>query len=51
MKWLLYNALFAVAYAVMVPSFLLRMKRRGGYRARFSDRFGRYPKEVLEALR
>ena len=50
MKWLLYNALFAVAYAVMVPSFLLRMKRRGGYRARFSDRFGRYPKEVLSAL-
>ena len=50
MKWLLYNALFAVAYLVMVPSFLLRMKRRGGYRARFSDRFGRYPKDVLSAL-
>ena len=50
MKWLLYNALFAVAYAVMVPSFLLRMKRRGGYRARFSDRFGRYPKEIREAI-
>ena len=50
MKWLLYNALFAVAYAVMVPSFLLRMKRRGGYRARFADRFGRYPKEILDAI-
>ena len=50
MKWLLYNALSAVAYAVMVPSFLLRMKRRGGYRARFSDRFGRYPPEILAAL-
>ena len=50
MKWLLYNALFAVAYAVMVPSFLLRMKRRGGYRARFSDRFGRYPKEIREVI-
>ena len=50
MKWLLYNALFAVAYAVMVPSFLLRMKRRGGYRARFSDRFGRYPPDILAAL-
>ena len=50
MKWILYNALFAVAYAVMVPSFLLRMKRRGGYRARFSDRFGRYPPEILTAL-
>ena len=50
MKWLLYNALFAVAYLLMVPSFLLRMKRRGGYRARFSDRFGRYPPEILAAL-
>ena len=50
MKWILYNALFAVAYTVMVPSFLLRMKRRGGYRARFSDRFGRYPPEIAEAL-
>ncbi|MBR0505608.1 MAG: 3-deoxy-D-manno-octulosonic acid transferase, partial [Kiritimatiellae bacterium] len=46
----MYNALFAVAYAVMVPSFLLRMKRRGGYRARFSDRFGRYPPEIAAAL-
>ena len=50
MKWLLYNALFAVAYTVMLPSFLLRMKRRGGYRARFADRFGRYPKDILGAL-
>ena len=50
MKWLLYNALFAVAYTVMLPSFLLRMKRRGGYRARFADRFGRYPKEILDAI-
>ena len=37
MKWILYNALFAVAYTVMLPSFLLRMKRRGGYRARFTQ--------------
>ncbi len=50
MKWFLYNVLFAVAYAAMLPSFLLRMKRRGGYRARMGDRFGRYPKEVLSAL-
>ena len=50
MKWLLYNALFAIAYLVMVPSFLLRMKRRGGYRARFADRFGRYPPEIAATL-
>ena len=46
MKWFLYNCLFAVAYVAMLPSFLLRMKRRGGYRARFADRFGRYPEEI-----
>ena len=42
-KWLLYNFLFGIVYMVMLPSFLIRMKRRGGYRARMGDRFGRYP--------
>ncbi len=51
MRWFLYNLLFAVAYAAMVPGFLLRMKRRGGYRNRFGDRFGRYPEEVTARLR
>ena len=50
MKWLLYNALFSVAYVVMLPSFLLRMNRRGGYRARMGDRFARYPEEILAGL-
>ena len=43
MKWLVYNALFSVAYLAMLPSFLLRMKRRGGYKARMGDRFADYP--------
>ena len=51
MRWVLYNLLFAVAYAVMLPQFLLRMKRRGGYRTRFGDRFGRYPDEIEARLR
>ena len=46
MKWILYKLLFAVAYMAMMPSFLLRMKRRGGYRARMGDRFGRYPDDL-----
>ena len=46
MKWLIYNLLFAVAYVALLPSFLLRMKRRGGYRARMGDRFGRYPSSI-----
>ncbi len=50
MKWALYNGLFFVAYLAMLPSFLLRMKRRGGYKARMGDRFGRYPEEILAQL-
>ena len=50
MKWIVYNILFGIVYVAMLPSFLLRMKRRGGYRARMGDRFGHYPKEVLGAL-
>ena len=51
MKWAIYNVIFFVAYLVLVPAFLLRMWRRGGYRARFADRFGRYPTEVLDRIR
>ncbi len=51
MRWWIYNLLFAVAYVVMLPRFLLRMKRRGGYRNRMDDRFGRYPDEVAQRLR
>ncbi len=50
MKWLVYNFLFAIAYSAMMPSFLLRMKRRGGYKARMGDRFGKYPQDVMEKL-
>ena len=51
MKWFVYNALFCVAYLAMLPSFLLRMKRRGGYKARMGDRFGRYPEAIRAAVR
>lgn len=51
MKWALYNLLFAVAYCVMMPSFLLRMRRRGGYRARMGDRFASYPDCILDRLK
>jgi 3-deoxy-D-manno-octulosonic-acid transferase len=50
MKWLLYNVLFAIAYCAMMPAFLLRMKRRGGYRARMGDRFARYPEDVAKLV-
>ena len=43
MKWGLYNALFAIVYPFLLPGFLVRMLRRGGYAARMGDRFALYP--------
>jgi 3-deoxy-D-manno-octulosonic-acid transferase len=40
MRWFFYNLFFAIGYTAMLPHFLLRMRRRGGYRARWRDRFG-----------
>ncbi len=51
MKWLIYDVLFAVAFPFMLPGFLARMIRRGGYCARMGDRFALYPSEVRAALR
>ncbi|MFZ4397607.1 MAG: 3-deoxy-D-manno-octulosonic acid transferase [Kiritimatiellia bacterium] len=42
MRWIVYNVLFTLGYLLMVPGFLLRMMRRGGYRRHFRHRFGRY---------
>lgn len=50
MRWWLYTLLFTLAYVFMTPYFLLRMKRRGGYKVRFSDRFGRYPQPIIGHL-
>ena len=43
MKWFVYNLLFAAVYPFLLPGFLLRMLRRGGYAARMGDRFALYP--------
>ena len=43
MKWALYNVLFAVVYPFLLPGFLVRMLRRGGYAVRMGDRFALYP--------
>ena len=51
MKWFAYNLLFAVAWVFLLPGFLLRMFRRGGYAARMGDRFALYPPEILSRLR
>ena len=51
MKWTLYNILFAAVYPFLLPGFLLRMLRRGGYAARMGDRFALYPEGLFGANR
>ncbi|MFC1452491.1 3-deoxy-D-manno-octulosonic acid transferase [Verrucomicrobiota bacterium] len=51
MLWLLYNVLFAVGYTLMLPRFLARMWRRGGYGKGFSERFALYPSELAGRIR
>jgi 3-deoxy-D-manno-octulosonic-acid transferase len=50
-RWILYNILFTLVYAVTFPRYLLRMRRRGGYAAHFRQRFGRYAPELTTRLR
>lgn len=50
MIWWLYNLVFPIAYALLLPHFFLRMWRRGGYRRDFLQRFGIYRREVAAAL-
>jgi len=45
LKWAFYNVLFALAYPFLLPGFLVRMLRRGGYAAHMGDRFALYGTE------
>ena len=47
MIFLLYNLLFPIVFLLMLPKFLLRMRRRGGYRNDFEQRFGTYSEDTL----
>jgi 3-deoxy-D-manno-octulosonic-acid transferase len=46
-----YNLLFPIVFALMLPSLLLRLVRRGGYREKFGQRFARYSSADLERFR
>ena len=50
MIWWLYNLVFPIAYALLLPHFFLRMWRRGGYRRHFLQRFAVYRREVAALL-
>ena len=47
---LLYNVLFTVGFLVSAPFYFLKMKRRGGWRAGFGQRFARYDSRLKQAL-
>jgi len=50
MKWALYNILFLFVYPFLLPGFLVRMLRRGGYAARMGDRIALYPEAARKAF-
>ena len=51
MKWAFYNLAFALVYPFLLPGFLFRMLRRGGYAKRFLDRFALYPSSLIVRFR
>ena len=47
---ILYNLLFPIIYLLMLPKFVFRMCRRGGYAKDFMQRFGSYRADVQSQL-
>lgn len=50
MRWFIYNFFFSIGYVLMLPKFFIRMKKRGGYKAHFSERFGKFTPDVAARL-
>ncbi|MCX7008842.1 MAG: 3-deoxy-D-manno-octulosonic acid transferase [Kiritimatiellaeota bacterium] len=50
MIWWFYNICFVIGFSLMMPRFLWRMARRGGYARNFLQRFGRYAPELRARL-
>ncbi|HQF20770.1 MAG TPA: 3-deoxy-D-manno-octulosonic acid transferase [Kiritimatiellia bacterium] len=50
MIWWLYNLLFPIAFAFLLPHFIWRMLRRGGYARDFTQRFAWYNAATAELL-
>ena len=50
MFWFIYNFLFTIGYLLILPKFLLRMWKRGGYRKDFLHRLGVYSPELAKRL-
>jgi 3-deoxy-D-manno-octulosonic-acid transferase len=50
MIWIIYNLLFPIGFLLMLPKFLTRMARRGGYRRHFEQRIGVYGENTAARL-
>jgi 3-deoxy-D-manno-octulosonic-acid transferase len=48
--WWVYNLVFPIVFAFLLPHFILRMLRRGGYGRDFVQRFGWYQPDVAARL-
>ncbi|WP_372805707.1 3-deoxy-D-manno-octulosonic acid transferase [Pontiella sp.] len=51
MLWIVYNLLFPVVFLFMLPKFLTRMVRRGGYWEHFEQRVGHFGTQTKARLR
>jgi 3-deoxy-D-manno-octulosonic-acid transferase len=51
MLWVIYNLLFPVVFLFMLPKFLSRMIRRGGYWEHFEQRVGHFGTQTKARLR
>ncbi len=51
MLWFLYNLLFPVVFICMLPKFISRMLRRGGYGQHFEQRIGHFGSNTKARLR
>ena len=51
MLWILYNLLFPIVFVCMLPKFLSRMLKRGGYGAHFEQRIGHFGHNTKAQLR
>ena len=50
MIWIFYNILFVIVFPLLLPHFLMRMKKRGGYSKDFMQRIGRYSDDTMLQL-
>lgn len=51
MLWVLYNLLFPIVFLFMMPKFISRMLRRGGYGQHFEQRIGHFGSGTKQKLR